>query len=122
MLFLDEAGSTFASGGHDGTIMLWSRTGKEPTRVLQGHRRSVAKMIAQDNLLISGSYDNTVRIWELATGECLRVLEGHSNYVSVLMFNPDGSLLRTGSGGDGDVRIWNWRAGYVTYVTNFFSI
>jgi WD40 repeat protein len=62
-------------------------------------------MISYDNLLISGSLDNTARIWDLATGDCIRVLEDHSSSVTVLMFSPDYSLLRAGSGGE--VRIWS---------------
>jgi WD40 repeat protein len=110
VLFLDKD-SIFVSGCNDGLLLLWSRIVEEPTHILRGHTKSIHRMISHDNLLVSGAFDNTVRIWDLATGECIRVLEGHSSYISVLMFSPNYSLLRTGCA-NGEVRIWNWRDGY----------
>lgn len=115
VIFLDDR--SFVSGHQDGIILLWNRTLEGPTRILQGHTKSINQLIRHDNLLISGAFDNTIRIWDLSSGDCIHVLEGHSSYISSLMMSADSSLLHAGCG-NGEVRMWNWNEEYENTTSN----
>lgn len=46
------------------------------------------------------------------TGEILRVLKGHPDWITALAWNPDGTLLATGSADeDGSIHIWDIETG-----------
>lgn len=85
--------------------MLWGRAEEGPTCILWGHTDSIVRLTIKDDLLFSGAGEKTVRIWDITSGDCVRVLEGHSDYVSILTFSPDHSMLRAGCGGNGELRM-----------------
>jgi WD40 repeat protein len=68
-------------------------------------------------LLISDLKDNTVRLWDVATGGLATgtaaqpVLRGHLEFVSAVVFSPDGRLVASGSSGDKTVRLWDVKTG-----------
>jgi len=51
-----------------------------------------------------------VRLWEVSSGKLLKTLQGHSEEVKSVAFNPDGSILASGSD-DQTVRLWEVSSG-----------
>ncbi len=60
----------------------------------------------------NGWIGGDVRLWDADTGELLQTLERpNAAHQCSLAFSPDGSLLATGDGPDGDVLVWDTRTG-----------
>lgn len=47
-----------------------------------------------------------MRVWDVQSGECRQTLEGHSNWISSMVFSPDGTRLASGSW-DKTVKVWD---------------
>ena len=43
--------------------------------------------------LASGSRDKTIKLWEVRNGRCVLTLTGHDNWVTDLLFHPNGKFL-----------------------------
>ena len=100
-------GSTFASGGEDGTIRVQEEFSKQ-TKALRGHRGWVWDLAfsGDGSTLASASRDGTVKLWSVESGELLATLSGHTATVSQVAFAPDDSRIASASW-DGTVRIWD---------------
>ena len=59
--------------------------------------------------LASASFDTTARVWDVAGREPAVVLRGQQGPVYAVAFAADGDRLV--SGGDGGLRVWDWRRG-----------
>jgi len=46
-------------------------------------------------------------VWDALSGEVVRELQGHRATINVLSFSPEGSLLASGSSGDGKLMVWS---------------
>lgn len=104
-----------ASGGLDGTVMLWDTTAGKLLRTFEWRRsafewqRSEVASVAFDpagRRLASGSANGTVNLWDTERGELLYVLPRQSGSVASLAFHPTGDLLASGAN-DGTVNLWN---------------
>jgi WD40 repeat protein len=64
-------GRTLATGGHDGTMILWDLTSGSERLTLKGHTARVSGLaFSRDGrLLVSGSWDGTVRLWRAMAPE-----------------------------------------------------
>ena len=51
-------------------------------------------------------YDNTVKLWNIESKTEIATLKGHSNYIYTVAFNPNGSILASGSM-DKTIKLWN---------------
>ncbi|MEP1033399.1 caspase family protein [Ekhidna sp.] len=84
----------------DKTIKIWDAVSGKEIRTLIGHDHTVNGFSLSDNQLASSSADGTVGVWNIASGELLWQSEKFRDYVTSVMFSPDGKLLGVGSYAD----------------------
>jgi len=48
-------------------------------------------------VLVTGGWDESVIFWNVRLGEKMRTLQAHSDPVTALAYNPDGTMIVTGS-------------------------
>ncbi|AFZ21832.1 TIR domain-containing protein [Allocoleopsis franciscana] len=99
-------GKTIVSGGGDGTIKLWERSGRLLFSIKRHEREISSIRFSPDGQSIaSASADGTIKLWNLK-GQPLHTLEGHEGMVTSVSFSPDGQTLAS-AGEDGTIRLWN---------------
>ncbi len=86
-------GNILASGGNDGTILLWHRsTGAQ--KVLTGSTESVSNLeFSPDGQTLANGSGGTIRFWDTITGEQKSTLTGLPEHISDLSFSPDGKTI-----------------------------
>ena len=86
-------GHILASGGEDGTILLWHRsTGAQ--KVLTGSTKSVSNLVfSPDGQTLANGSGGTIRFWDTITGEQKAALTGLPEHISNLSFSPDGKTI-----------------------------
>ena len=115
---LSADGSLLATGGEEGSIIVWDLAAGKILRELEGHRidgernqtfRGIYALAFSPNgkLLASGSDDETLRIWDVLRGTQIQKLTAHTMSVRGLSFSPDGALLASADYSEGAVRIWD---------------
>lgn len=109
---LPESGANLATGGTEGTVLLWSLTSPEPIAAMTGHESRIARLDFHPSgqYVGSASYDTTWRLWDITTQQEVLLQEGHSKEVFSIKFHLDGSLVGTG-GLDAVGRMWDLRTG-----------
>ena len=94
---------------------------------MQGHTDRITRLAFNPiftNILATGGWDTTIRLWDVETwlptenltvqqskptGQMLTApLTGHHDYITSLIFSPDGKTLASGSR-DTTIRFWNWQ-------------
>ena len=99
---------TPASGGRDGTVILWDAVTEQPIATLMGHTAS-ARSVAfspDGSILASGSHDGTIILWDVATQQPEDTLTEHTAGVESIAFSRAGSTLASGSH-DGTIILWD---------------
>jgi WD40 repeat protein len=86
-------GRTIATAGHDRTIHLWDRQGREVRRLASGG--SVLYLaFAPGGKLVSSGTDRTTRVWEVATGREVRRFPGVDTTLGIRWaLSPDGKTV-----------------------------
>ena len=86
-------GHILASGGEDGTILLWHRsTGAQ--KVLTGSTKSVSNLVfSPDGQTLANGSGGTIRFWDTITGEQKAALTGLPEHINNLSFSPDGKTI-----------------------------
>ena len=102
-----------ASGGVDGSIVLWNCESGQLVRQFVGHDDQVQSVAFSPDgtQLVSGSRDGTVSIWDTNTWRVSRQLTTSSSPVSCVRFSVDGSRLAVATGSwmvaeSGQVIVW----------------
>jgi hypothetical protein len=94
-----------ATGGHDGTVKLWSRTG-QLAKTLNAHKKIVRSVSwsPDGKTLATGGDDGIVKLWS-RTGKWIQTLNAHKYWVNSISWSSDGKILATG-GNDHTVKLW----------------
>lgn len=115
------------SAGADGKLLLYDVEKGHFLKSFEGHTAGVNDVIwsPDGEFVASASDDQTVRLWQVETvcltyfyvdgltrvqGKCVRVFQGHTSYVYCLAFNPQGTVLVSGSF-DETLRLWDVNKG-----------
>jgi WD40 repeat protein/transcriptional regulator with XRE-family HTH domain len=101
----DRSGTRVASGGEDGSILIWDiRTGASLAD-WSGHTDAVEGLTFSPDgkWLITASSDATMKIWDASTGELLRDFPEFTGVVESVTFSPDGKLFAFT---DGSIHVW----------------
>ncbi|KAK3821638.1 MAG: hypothetical protein J3Q66DRAFT_367329 [Benniella sp.] len=110
-------GKLFIVGLGNCRIKVYSTSGWELVRTLEGHDRAVQRIefSPKGELIVSASWDKTVRLWNVESGKCLRTLTGHTEAVHGIAFSPHGDQVASASD-DKTVRLWNTVTGHCVRI------
>ena len=103
-------GKTLATGGKDGTLLLWNALSRTPLGPLMpGHSGDInaAAFSPDGKTLATASSDKSVILWDVESRKPLGPpLLGHKAAVLGVAFNPDGKTLASGSS-DKTAIVWD---------------
>jgi len=106
-------GMTFSPDGHtlafgtDESIYLWTLTGRQPLRKLEGHQKRVTALAFSPDgrRLASASLDETIKLWNPRIAQEVASFEGRDALVRGIAFAEHGDALVSGCY-DGSLRLW----------------
>lgn len=105
------AGTTFASAGADGKVLVWRLPDDRILHTLNAGGVVRALAVAPGGkMLASAGDDGTLQLWDPATGKPGTKLTGPTDWQLALAFSPDGKTLAAG-GYDGKLRVWDVAGG-----------
>jgi WD40 repeat protein len=104
-------GTTLATAGVEGAIMLWDVATLDPLVQFYGHKTEVRSLAFSPDArtLAAGAQDGLVKLWDVPSGTELATLEGHTGPVGQARFADDGLTLATcadAAGGKSEVFLW----------------
>lgn len=103
-------GKQALTGSSDCTVRLWDLETERCLRVFEAHTSTpygLAWSPDQRFALSSGLNESTVRLFEVKSGRCVRRFPTHASSVLCLAWSNDGTRAVFGTGGDGDLEIWD---------------
>jgi len=108
-------GQQLASGGNDGSIILWNVHRAGPADSLRGHSVKVSSLAfdREGQILASGGSDGAIVLWDLESRRQIRTFQGVGVPVSLLSFSNDGRSL-VSAGGGANVTLWDVATGEAT--------
>lgn len=99
-------GTRIASGGDDGTVLIWDTHSGALSVTIETHLTAVNSLAFSpdgDRLL---SASDGMKVWDTSTGSEIRTLRGHLQRIGSVAFSPDGKRIASASF-DHSVKIWN---------------
>jgi WD40 repeat protein len=111
-LAISQDGNLLASGGQDGSLVVWDIAARKKRQSLLGNDQTVSCVaFSKDGrYLACGRHDHNVRVWNLSTGDQVGLFRGHGGYVTSIVFDPSGESIVSASA-DRTVRIWDFVTG-----------
>ena len=104
-------GEWIGVAGESGLIELWQPTSGAATAYRAGDARLDALASTQDGAyLLVGSTDGRIHVLDAESGDEVAAWDAHANGVRDLVVLPDSDLLAS-AGGEGDIKLWQWRTG-----------
>jgi WD40 repeat protein len=98
-----------ASGGWDGSILLWDLATGTPLKQFRKQIKTVTVIAVSDNgdrIATANANSSAIQIWNTRTNALDGVLRGHNGAVTVLKFSHDGQFLISGSD-EPAIKIWS---------------
>ncbi|KAI5147721.1 coatomer subunit alpha [Nematocida ausubeli] len=92
-------GETFATGGDDSTIRLWSvsQDGISEKDTLQGHHSHISSLYyTKSNTLLSNSEDGTMKIWDIKSRKPIKTITVSDNRFWCIAMNQDEKIFAAG--------------------------
>jgi len=117
-------GERIATAAMDKTARIWNWRAVEQmaqeTLKLEGHEEAVWTVaFAPSGWIATGGADRKIRVWN-PEGQLQKTLEGHRDWISRVVFSPDGTLLAASDLGR-TVRVWNVEQGQVVQELSGFT-
>jgi WD40 repeat protein len=109
VLAIAAAGSTIASGGADGKVMVWDLPGGKPIRVLDAGGPIRALALSPDGKSLACTEGAAVQLWAVDPGSRTAKVDG-GDWLLAVAFSPDGKSV-AGGGYDGHITIWDTASG-----------
>ncbi|MYF55252.1 hypothetical protein F4225_05705 [Candidatus Poribacteria bacterium] len=102
-------GETLATGGENGTIILWETNSGKHKATLKGHKSYVEMLGFSPSGKMLASFNSKVFIWDLTSGEVKHTIQSDASTIFALVFSPDEKVLKTiGDWGDNEFYIEYW--------------
>ncbi|MFX1506811.1 MAG: WD40 repeat domain-containing protein [Promethearchaeota archaeon] len=114
---ITPTGGYFIRGSNDGKLKEFEIFGGELMRVFGDHKGEgvTTLAISSDGKLVASASNKVVYVWDYRTGVLLQCLKGHQDHVNVLVFDPNGDYLVSGSSGyeanECAINVWDLQTG-----------
>ncbi len=103
----NPGGDILTSAGVDNIIRLWDVNSGTELRTFVDHTAKGDELLYPERKVhASVNADYSIRLWDAETGADLPTLIGHTDRISSITFNPDNTMVVTGSW-DSTLRVWD---------------
>jgi WD40 repeat protein len=98
-------GKHIASGGLDGSVIIWDVSTGDSLLQLTGHTDAIEELTFSPDgqWLVTAGDDAALRIWDVLSGDLLHEYTGFSGVVGGVTFSPDGTYFAFT---DGSLHVW----------------